>query len=92
MRSVPETSFNLKDTNLGYWTVLPRKGSNVAIGIIFKADTDSLLKMLPEFITKLKVPLLAIAEVTSSLDLKLLFFKNNRSNDTDPYFNADWVF
>jgi hypothetical protein len=51
----------------------------VAIGIIFKADTVSLLKMLPEFITDLDVPLVAIAEASNSANRTMLIFRNQRS-------------
>jgi hypothetical protein len=90
MRIFPETSFGQEDL-IGFWSVLDTR-VNVAIGIMFKADTDSLLKMLPEFITKLKVPLTAIAEVTADKQPKLLLFKNQRDSSVAPYFDANWVF
>jgi hypothetical protein len=79
LRNFPETSFGQKGTNFGFWTVMqPLKAEKVAIGIVFKADTDSLLKMLPEFIKDLNVPLVAIAEASNSTNRTMLFFQNQR--------------
>lgn len=48
---------------MGFWTVTQdSKGNRVAIGIKFRSDTSSFLKMLPRFITDLNVPLVAIAD------------------------------
>lgn len=74
-RSFPETSFGLQGTNFGFWTVMQqKKGGKIAIGIVFKADTDSLLKLLPEFIHEFKVPLVAIADASNSVNRTMLFF------------------
>jgi hypothetical protein len=93
-RSFPEASFGQQGTNLGFWTVTKNGlGTRIAIGIVFKADTDSLLKLLPDFITELKVALVAIAEATPPNSArKQLFFKNQRGSELAPYFDADWVF
>jgi hypothetical protein len=62
---------------------------------LFKADTDSLLKLLPEFIQEFKVPLVAIADASHSVNRTMLFFQNQRSlgsSNLAPYFDPDWVF
>jgi hypothetical protein len=72
-RVFPESSFG-SSNGLGFWNVAETsRGSKVGIGIVFKTDQESLMKLLPEFIQKLKVPLVAIAGAS---DNKLLLFKN----------------
>ena len=48
---------------MGFWTITYNSaGTRVAIGINFNSDRDSFLKLLPQFITDLEVPLVAIAD------------------------------